>query len=298
MLRSAVLEFGGVVDKTLGDGMLAYFGYGPDGQHSSREHADDALKTGIAIQKRVLDLNKKNSALGTSIYPLRIGINTSSVFVGNIGDEDHYDFTVIGHGVNIAKRLESACRHYCVNIGATTFDTLVSRKNLSQSLVKRLIPIKHGDAPLECYECDPFKGDKDSIAEISGDYRKSLSIERKDERWPIPDDLDIILETSYGPARLVDFSRTGFAFRLEKYMGIGIVLEFQLIQDGQNSYHATKFENAIVGEIRWARPLASGYLHGILIKNLAKEQRDQLVDHFRSTISWPTEVFVLGFQEH
>ena len=290
LLRSVVLEYGGVVDKTIGDGMLAYFGYGPDGQHSSREHADDALKSGIAIQKRVLELNKKNSALGSPIYPLRIGINTSSVFVGNIGDEDHYDFTVIGHGVNIAKRLETACRHYCVNIGATTFDTLVNRKNLTQGLAKRLIPIKHVDAPLECYECDPFKGDAKSIADISSDYRKSLSIDRKDDRWPIPDDLEIILDTSYGPARLVDFSRTGFAFSLEKYMGVGVLLEFQLSPEGQNSYRATKFTTAIVGEIRWARPVGTRYLHGILIKNLAKEQREQLVEHFRSRIHQTNEL--------
>ena len=284
LVRNVVLARGGIVDRTIGDSMLVYFGYSPDGKHRALEHADDALTCAFKIREMVLALNEIKSAKGEAIYPIRIGINTSSVYVGNIGDEGHLDFAVIGHGVNIAKRLESACGDYCITLGASTFDLLVHRQELSASVVKRFVPSPGDEAMLEIYECDPFIDSQTTAGDVAGAHRKSQSGNLTDERWPVPDDIQIMFASGYGPAHLVDFSRSGFAVTLEKCLGAGVLLDFSLIFDQSNFTYSNEFTIKIQGEVRWARPAQGGFLHGILIKNLSPEERDQLFNHFKTRV--------------
>jgi len=285
-LRSIVLRHNGVVDKTQGDGMLCYFGYGPDGRESSREHADEALACGIEIQETILQRNLKSNERGIPIYPLRIGINTSAVFVGNIGDADHFDYTMIGNGVNLAKRLESACQHYCIMIGSTTYDTLLRRDDLKARLTKRLIPIKHAETPYESYECDPFFDQQTAINTANAAYRKAFNINRKEARWSVPGEFKITVHTNFGPGRVANFSSSGLGVILEKYVGNGIEITFKLTQENLTSPLTSI---TFVADVRWGRPIEGGFLHGIHVKNLSQEQRDQMLSLFRSLIRTQAE---------
>ena len=284
LLRGIVMKHQGVVDKTLGDGMLCYFGYGPDGRETAREHADLALSCAVEIQKAVLAKNQEAQSQNKPIYPLRIGINTSAVFVGNIGNADHFDFTLIGSGVNLAKRYESACKHYCVMIGSTTYDTLIHRGLPGKPLIKKLIPIKHASNPLEAYECDPFMHQDREIREVTDAYRKFLGIDRKDARWPIPEDLKICVTSRFGAGRLHDFSDAGFGVIMSEYVGNGILFDFAISSQETGDPHPILSSVNFTGEIRWGRPFKKGYLHGVLIKNLSANQRKQLVDELRAIL--------------
>lgn len=283
LLRDVVMAFGGVVDKTLGDGLLCYFGYGPDGHDSPFDHADQALACGIGIQEAVLAANLRNAAVGRAIYPLRIGVNTASSYIGNIGDADHYDFTIIGNGVNLAKRLEAACQHYCVNIGASTFDALARRVELESRLTKRLIPIKNLADPVECYEMNPFADRPEDVKRVTAEYRSAMGIERKCERWPVPSHVPILLSSPYGVGQLADFSKSGFAVTLHKYLGAGVQIEFVLQRENQAG-HGGLDPIVVLGEVRWGRATESGYLHGILIKNMTEAKKEELVKAFRECV--------------
>ncbi len=284
LMRSEVIKYGGMVDKTLGDGMLAYFGYGIDGIESSRAHADAALMCGISIQKGILERNLVSAKEGKAIYPLRIGINTSAVFIGNVGDHDYFDFTVIGNGVNLAKRFEASCQHYSVMIGASTYDLLVAREGLHAKLTRKLIPIKHSEAPYEAYECEPFEDRQSDVRAVTEAFRKSLGIERKDSRWPVPVDVAIYLDSRYGRARLNDFSVSGLSALLPMYIGNGVGLDLVLMIPATLQSPSIGPTLVIHAEVRWGRAVAQGYLHGLMITNLSSQQKDELVDTFRAII--------------
>jgi adenylate cyclase len=100
-LAEAVETAGGVVDKFMGDGMLAVFGAaGP-----SRDHAARALTAAAAIRRAIAALN----AARPDGRQLRIGmgIHSGMVVAGCLGSGDRLEFTVLGDAVNIASRLEA-----------------------------------------------------------------------------------------------------------------------------------------------------------------------------------------------
>lgn len=71
-------------------------------------HAANAVRAALAMQKKMTELNARWKDQGREEHLIRIGINTGVVTVGNLGTEHLWDYTVVGHEVNKAQRLESA----------------------------------------------------------------------------------------------------------------------------------------------------------------------------------------------
>ncbi len=140
-MTSIIHKNAGIVDKTLGDGMLAFFGY--DENSDSKTHIMKAVDTAIEIQNEILKRSVRAKETDQLIFPVRIGLNTANVFIGNIGDEDRYDITIIGDGVNFAKRLEESCEPYTILMGSDVYSEL-SKETLEKfSFHRRYIHIKH-----------------------------------------------------------------------------------------------------------------------------------------------------------
>ncbi len=101
------LDHGATIDKYVGDAIVIFFG-DPESQ-GVKEDALACVKMAIAMRERMRDLQVMWRDSGTE-KPLqcRIGINTGFCTVGNFGSEDRMDYTIIGGGVNLASRLESA----------------------------------------------------------------------------------------------------------------------------------------------------------------------------------------------
>ena len=98
----AITRHGGTVDKFIGDAVMAFWG-APDPAH---DHATLACRAAVDITKGLRALNEDWARQGKSSLRVRIGINTASVLVGNIGSPDRLSYTAIGDGVNVASRLE------------------------------------------------------------------------------------------------------------------------------------------------------------------------------------------------
>ena len=99
-----VFEHNGILDKYIGDAIMAVFG----APFTSPQDADNAVKVAIRMQQVLAVLNQRRRTADLPEFEVRIGINTGDVVAGNIGSARRMDYTVIGDGVNTAARLESA----------------------------------------------------------------------------------------------------------------------------------------------------------------------------------------------
>jgi adenylate cyclase len=101
---SAVVErHGGVIDKYIGDAIMALFG----APVAAPDAAARALAAARAMAAALDQLNAELAAEGRPPLALGIGINTARVIAGNMGSRSRLNYTVIGDGVNLAARLEA-----------------------------------------------------------------------------------------------------------------------------------------------------------------------------------------------
>ena len=116
--QSAVQANGGMVDKYIGDAMMAIFNAPLD----QMQHENKAIKTALDIQKNMVVLNKELVQQNLPEIAIGIGIHTGEAVIGNMGSDTRFDYTAIGDAVNTAARLESATKEYKVDllIGSTT----------------------------------------------------------------------------------------------------------------------------------------------------------------------------------
>jgi adenylate cyclase len=127
----------GMLDKFIGDAIMAAFGL-------PIAHADDedrAVRAAIAMIRECRRWSLDRVQRGQKPVEMGIGLNTDMVVSGNIGSTKRMDYTLIGDGVNLASRLESACKMYSAQIliSENTFNRLRGTyriRNIDQVVVK------------------------------------------------------------------------------------------------------------------------------------------------------------------
>ena len=148
-LAQAVIAEQGLLDKFIGDSLMAEFGL-----PRSRGEAAEALAAVRAAQAMQLSLERLNQELELAGQPpLRhgIGIHVGEVVAGNLGSSQRMEYTVIGSAVNIASRLEGLTRQF------PDYSILISAE-LRQLLPPELVVVPLGShnvkgwqVPLEVY---------------------------------------------------------------------------------------------------------------------------------------------------
>jgi adenylate cyclase len=136
-VTKCVIAHGGVLDKYIGDAVMAFWG----APMNSPLQADRAVETALDMIQAVDELNQQFKANGDPEIKTGIGIYTGRAVVGNIGSEHRFDYTAIGDAVNAASRIEGLTKDYGVRIliGESTKNKLkgqFSLTSLGESSVK------------------------------------------------------------------------------------------------------------------------------------------------------------------
>jgi adenylate cyclase len=120
-MTDIIFEFGGTLDKYIGDALMAVFGAPMEKDGDTERAVQAALKMRRELAAMM------DSTAADSRFDIRIGINTGRVVAGNIGSPRRMDYTVIGDPVNIAQRLESIAQPNQILIGQETYNHVRDR---------------------------------------------------------------------------------------------------------------------------------------------------------------------------
>jgi len=134
MMVNKILQYGGTIDKFIGDGILTIFG----APIRHQDHAQRAIEAAIAMQRELAVFNKKRVKAG--LPPIKVGmaINSGEAIVGNIGSDLKMEYTVIGDTVNVTARVEELNKKFKTNILITHSAYTRATKRLT---VRKLDPI-------------------------------------------------------------------------------------------------------------------------------------------------------------
>ena len=124
-----IFKHGGMLDKFLGDGVMAVFGI-PD---ETDMDPVKAIRCAVDIQQGVNELKERLVAEGLFAIEVGIGISTGLVVAGNIGSQEQMNYTVIGEPVNLAQRLESISSLGEIIVSSFTTDMLPAGTDLGVS---------------------------------------------------------------------------------------------------------------------------------------------------------------------
>ncbi len=147
IMVDCIQQEGGMLDKFIGDAIMAIFG-------TPFPHGDDedrSVRAAIAMLTELAVYNQERKDHGKLPIEMGVGINTGIIVSGNIGSPKRMDFTVIGDGVNLAARLESACKQYAARllISEHTFKKL---RGIYQAREIDLVVVKGKTEPVGVYE--------------------------------------------------------------------------------------------------------------------------------------------------
>jgi len=142
-----IFQNGGILDKYIGDAIMALFGAPFNGP----QDADNALVVANQMMLRLAALNRKRGTEGKRPLDIGVGISTGDVVVGNIGSSKRMEYTVIGDSVNLASRLEGVNKYYGTKILISEFTVReLTRPTLLREI--DLMRVKGKDRPVAVYE--------------------------------------------------------------------------------------------------------------------------------------------------
>ena len=210
-LAQAVYQYEGMVDKFIGDCIMAVFG----APIALEDDAENALRATIAMRENLQKFNRRwIEKLGHPL-DLHIGVNTGMVIAGNIGSDLRMSYTVMGDTVNVASRLESAAKAGQIFVSRNTY-----RLTRGAFAFQELDPIKvkGKQEPLLVYELLHAKLQPDKARGVEGLF--SPLVGREAERQALVANLeklqsgkgqiDVILgEAGIGKSRLLAEIRRG-----------------------------------------------------------------------------------------
>jgi adenylate cyclase len=147
LMVDCISKEGGMLDKFIGDAIMACFGL-------PMPHDDDpdrAMRASIAMIQTLWAWNQTRLTKGLKTVDMGIGLNTDIVVSGNIGSPKRMDYTLIGDGVNLAARLESACKSYAARI-LVSDATVQQLKGTYRMRAVDLVVVKGKTQPVKIHE--------------------------------------------------------------------------------------------------------------------------------------------------
>lgn len=167
---------GGMLDKFVGDAIMAVFGLPIAGE----DDADRAVRAAISMHRELDTWNHIRHRDGKMPVQMGIGLNTDTVVSGNIGSPKRMDFTVIGDGVNLAARLESASKQYAARLLISEFTVAKLKGTYRMREIDKVV-VKGKSKPVSIFEVLEYHTDKSfpNLMDVVGYFKEGLHHYRK-----------------------------------------------------------------------------------------------------------------------
>lgn len=149
-MTQIVMDEKGTLDKYIGDAIMAFW----NAPKALPDHATRGLRTAVLMQRKMGELNARWRQADPNHEDLvvRIGLNTGTVVVGNVGGADRFDYSAIGDAVNLAARLEPANKSYDTLVMASQFTLDAADADGFRVRELDLIAVKGKEEPVKVYE--------------------------------------------------------------------------------------------------------------------------------------------------
>lgn len=169
----------GLLDKFIGDAIMAAFGM----PIAHEDDPDRGVRAAISMLTDLRTWNKDRLEHGLKPVDIGIGLNTDNVVAGNIGSPKRMGYTLIGDGVNLAARLESACKQYAARIliAESTYRALKGTYRIRE--IDRVV-VKGKTLPVAIYEVLDYHTPETfpHMSEVLQHFRSGLT-QYRDQSW-------------------------------------------------------------------------------------------------------------------
>jgi class 3 adenylate cyclase/HAMP domain-containing protein len=180
-MSTIALEFGGTVDKFIGDAIMIFFG-DPETK-GVKEDARLCIAMALKMIRRMHELEAEWYKMGvTHPFKIRIGIHTGFSTVGNFGSENRMDYTIIGGTINLASRLESISGENEITISEETM-LLISDTFVCQEI--DAIKVKGFQNPVKIYKVLGERGKTPLLQEAFDGFALSIDPDQADREKSI-----------------------------------------------------------------------------------------------------------------
>jgi adenylate cyclase len=176
-MTDIVFKYDGLLDKYMGDAIMAVYGAPLD----QPDHAVRACRTALDMLEELKKLQKKWSDEGRPVLHIGVGVNSGDMVVGNMGSQMRFDYTVMGDSVNLGSRLEGINKEYGTNIVISEY-TYAAVKDILLCRELDSVRVKGKKLPVKIYE---LIGEKKDAAPHEAFLRRfEAGLEKyKQARW-------------------------------------------------------------------------------------------------------------------
>ena len=176
VMTDLVFKNGGLLDKYMGDAVMAVFGAPLD----EPDHPMSSCRTALSMMEELRKLQKKWADEGQPVLDIGIGINTGDMVVGNMGSKMRFDYTVMGDNVNLGSRLEGINKEYGTNIVISEYtyervkDSFFCRELDSVRVKGKMLPVRIYELIGEKKDSEKWEGCIKIFEEGLVNYKQSL----------------------------------------------------------------------------------------------------------------------------
>lgn len=169
-MTDVVFKYDGLLDKYIGDAIMAVFGAPLD----QPDHALRACRTAIDMMSELRRLREKWAAEGRPDVNIGVGVNTGDMVVGNMGSLMRFDYTVMGDSVNLASRLEGTNKEYKTNVIISEF----THEQIKEELFCReldAVQVKGKKLPVRIFELLGYRSESAQWQKFVGRFEAGLA---------------------------------------------------------------------------------------------------------------------------
>ncbi len=175
LMVDCISDQGGMLDKFIGDAIMAAFGI----PMAHDDDEDRGLRAGINMITALREWNAERASRGEPPVDMGLGLNTDRIVAGNIGSKKRMDYTMIGDGVNLAARIESACKQYSARILLSEY-TAAKLKGVYRLREVDKVVVKGKTEPVGILECLDYHDDATfpNLMDVLGNFNEGVKIYR------------------------------------------------------------------------------------------------------------------------